>query len=297
MNSGNTNFDYSVVIPLYNGASTIIRALKSCANQTVKPSVVVVVDNNSKDDGLSVVKDYSKDAQIHILCIKESNPGANFARNKGLETVTTKYVQFLDADDELLSEKLEQQMLIAEKMGADLVNGGYKMDDGQQFIPDCKIPVELQLFRSQIGLTSCLLFQTQSLKDIGGWNSAQKSSQEAEVVYRLLKANKTVICSSSVHTLIHADAVNRISTNDYKSNAERFIKLRLEIMHWLKSSNNESFRSNESQFAESLFRALMSLYNADKSSARELLKTIPKAYWRRLSIKSKVRKYMILTVP
>lgn len=85
----------SVVVPLYNKAATIKRAIDSVLSQTVLPDEIIVVDDGSNDDSLNRIP---KHPLIRIY--RQSNSGVSVARNRGIEESQGEYVAFLDADDE-----------------------------------------------------------------------------------------------------------------------------------------------------------------------------------------------------
>ncbi len=85
----------SVVIPLFNGASFIERALISVETQIVSPSEVIVVDDGSTDGGGDLVERKFP----HVAVLRQSNQGEGPARNAGIRQASSDWVAFLDADD------------------------------------------------------------------------------------------------------------------------------------------------------------------------------------------------------
>jgi glycosyltransferase involved in cell wall biosynthesis len=86
-----------VVIPLYNKAAYVGRALDSVLAQSRPPDDVVVVDDGSTDAGPDVVRRY---ARRGVRCLRQRNAGPSAARNLGLAESDRPRVAFLDADDE-----------------------------------------------------------------------------------------------------------------------------------------------------------------------------------------------------
>lgn len=100
----------SVVIPAYNSATTLLRALDSVAAQTRPALETIVVDDASSDATLAVAQSYTNLA-ITIVRL-EKNVGAAAARNRGVSQASGELIAFLDADDEWLSTKLEKQVAL-----------------------------------------------------------------------------------------------------------------------------------------------------------------------------------------
>jgi len=100
----------SVVIPAYNSAATILRALDSVAAQTLPATEIIVVDDASFDATAEIVQNYNK---LHVKLVRlEKNVGAAEARNQGVRNATAELIAFLDADDEWLPTKLEKQVAL-----------------------------------------------------------------------------------------------------------------------------------------------------------------------------------------
>jgi teichuronic acid biosynthesis glycosyltransferase TuaG len=95
---------FTVIIPVYNAAKTIERALDSVLAQSYPPAEIIVVDDASKDNTLEIVQSrYSE----HIIYIhKLFNSGSSDARNMGMDAAKGNYFAFLDADDVWHPDKL-----------------------------------------------------------------------------------------------------------------------------------------------------------------------------------------------
>ena len=114
----------SIVIPLYNKAPYIERALHSIRAQTLSDFEVIVVDDGSTDDGASIVAAYS-DPRVRL--IRQSNAGPGPARNAGIAEAKGEFIAFLDADDEWLPTYLEENVRSLEETGPELaaITSGY----------------------------------------------------------------------------------------------------------------------------------------------------------------------------
>lgn len=89
---------FSVVIPLFNKAPHIERAIASVLEQTLPPHEIIVVDDGSTDGSLEIVR-AMEDARITVLTRSPPGPGGYAARNLGVEASRGEWVAFLDADD------------------------------------------------------------------------------------------------------------------------------------------------------------------------------------------------------
>lgn len=90
--------EVSIIIPIYNVEKYLKRCLDSVVNQTLKNIEIVCIDDESSDNSLNILNEYSKkDERIKVLKIKKSGPSA--ARNAGMKIATGKYFGFVDSDD------------------------------------------------------------------------------------------------------------------------------------------------------------------------------------------------------
>lgn len=120
--------DVSVIIPCYNSAATIVRAIESVRNQLGVTTEIILVDDGSTDDSVSLA---SKASGGELIVHSLNGPsGTAYARNQGLKLAKGEWIQFLDADDTLHPEKLGRQ--IASAQDADIVfSDWYVIVNGQ----------------------------------------------------------------------------------------------------------------------------------------------------------------------
>ena len=109
----------SVIVPTYNRAHTLKRAIDSVYKQTYKNIELIVVDDGSVDNTEKVINEKFE----KIIYIKTTNKGVSAARNKGIEISRGKYICFLDSDDEWLSNKVEKQITLMENSSFRWVHG------------------------------------------------------------------------------------------------------------------------------------------------------------------------------
>ncbi|RLC31233.1 MAG: glycosyltransferase family 2 protein [Deltaproteobacteria bacterium] len=102
----------SVIIPTYNRAARVVRAISSVLAQTFTDFEVIVVDDGSSDSTPQAIARF--EGSIKCLMHRE-NLGVSAARNTGIRHSSAPYIAFLDSDDRWLPRKLETQMLFFEK--------------------------------------------------------------------------------------------------------------------------------------------------------------------------------------
>ena len=95
---------YSVVIPVYNKKSSIQATIQSVLAQTLRDYEVIVVNDGSTDDSLSVARSFEARG---VRVIDQPNQGVSVARNTGILAAEGEYISFLDADDTWHPDYLE----------------------------------------------------------------------------------------------------------------------------------------------------------------------------------------------
>lgn len=234
----------SVVIPCYNSEEFVARAIESVLKQTYNEYEIILVNNNSSDNTINLLNDYWKAKPEVIKIFNEYKKGAPAARNKGLYEAKGEWIQFLDADDELLPEKLENQIAIANNSRADIIAGNCFMYKTIKNKTDIKIRdietdnVWKALLLSKLGITSANLWRRKALLAVDGWNETKSSSQEYDLVFRMLKNNDKIDFCLLPLTIIHVRENSIHKSGDESRFIEILdnnIKLRLEIREYLRS--------------------------------------------------------------
>jgi glycosyltransferase involved in cell wall biosynthesis len=143
----------SVIIPLYNSDRYISEVLQSVTNQTYSDIEVLVIDDGSTDKSLATAKEF-EGGRIKIF--SQSNKGASAARNYGLREAKGEYIQFLDADDLLSPNKIEEQIkLLIQNPDTIAFSPTIHFFDGEAL--DNKIPIDEWYYDSFTNPISFLL--------------------------------------------------------------------------------------------------------------------------------------------
>lgn len=94
----------SIIMPVYNKEAYVKKSIQSVINQSFKDWELIIIDDGSKDNSLSICKSF-KDDRIRIISVE--NGGASKARNLGLDCAKGEYITFLDSDDYVSPDYLE----------------------------------------------------------------------------------------------------------------------------------------------------------------------------------------------
>ncbi len=187
----------TVIIPVYNRAFTIRRAIDSVLDQSYKELELIIVDDCSLDNTVQIVKSY-RDKRINLICLPK-NCGANTARNTGLRAAKGEYIAFQDSDDEWFKEKLEIQIEYMEKTRKKVCYCPYILIAEQQkiIVPTYAEQKELYeekiidvLRRGNVISTQTLVIHKEVVEKVGMFDETMKSQQDYELVIRICQKYK-----------------------------------------------------------------------------------------------------------
>jgi glycosyltransferase involved in cell wall biosynthesis len=97
----------SIIIPVYNSEKHLAETISSALEQTWPNKEIIIVDDGSADNSLAIAKSFASE---NVKVFYQPNKGASAARNKGIKEAKGDYIQFLDADDLLMPNKIATQV-------------------------------------------------------------------------------------------------------------------------------------------------------------------------------------------
>lgn len=272
----------SVIVPCYNYGRYLADALNSVQMQTLKDWECIVVDDGSSDNTKEVVARFSQ-LDDRFRYWYQENSGVSGARNTGIRNTSGKYIQFLDADDIIESEKLEIQVNYLEcHQNLDLVYGDARFfstenpealyfsfqEDNDDWMPRVSGNSDLllkYLVKSNFMVVSSPLLARRLVDTNGLFNEDLKSHEDWEfwlrcaingAYFKYLKAENTY---ALIRT--HDKSLSNKSLEMYVSNlaVRNQLASKLKGLH-LKIVNCERIFSYS-------FKALMILFKRDRTGA------------------------------
>ena len=182
----------TVVVPSFNRASRIEGALRSIQRQTFALWEAVVVDDGSVDNTADKVAQFAgEDSRIRLIR-HPHNRGAQAARNTGIDAARTKWIAFLDSDDEWMPESLELRLDAAQRNRVQVIHtGAYVIrenaDKSLYEVPAIQGWIYTQLLKRPGPMFQGLLVAKEAFAKIGGLDERIVALQEWETTIRLAK--------------------------------------------------------------------------------------------------------------
>ena len=186
--------DVSVVIPAYQAAETLERALASIAVQTVSPREVIVVDDGSDDDTVGCALACSElIANAELIVQEQPNQGAGAARNAGVRIATQPVIAFLDADDDWLPEHLESSLSLMFENNLTLTaHNEWLVEDGFESLNDSTARLTqwpdpfVSIFCKGCISTSTVLVRREAIATAGGFDPSLANGQDVDLWLAIL---------------------------------------------------------------------------------------------------------------
>ncbi|MEX0929737.1 MAG: glycosyltransferase family A protein [Balneolales bacterium] len=256
----------SVVIPCYNAASYIEACLDSIVGQTYADTEIICVNDGSGDNTEQAIQDYQLKSSCNLRLVNQANGGGGSARNSGFRQAKGEYIQFLDADDQLFPDKLRHQTDLIKAAGKkpDFIAADFILESKQQksVIRSHEQRPFHALLGKNLGITSANLWRRKVLENVNGFDERLKSSQEYDLMFRILQRGGSVLFDPVPLTLKCERNASSISKMNKGDNRVRFIHLQLRVLDYLRKSDllDEGL---ESYFYHKLFYEIRLLHEFD----------------------------------
>ncbi|MDA7980509.1 MAG: glycosyltransferase [Pirellulales bacterium] len=211
--------------------------------QTYQNLEIICVDDGSTDGTLSVLRRYESNHSKKIRVLTGPNGGAPAARNRGLNLANGEWIQFMDADDLLLPNKIAHQITLLRRsennIGFLVAGSNVRHMDAPPSVqtPRLVVPRDpwVALSQSRIGNTCSNLWRRVAVACVDGWREDMPRGQEADLMFRILKTGMTVTYDREIHTLCRRRPGSLCTTNPV-TGLRIAIELRARILEHLLTS-------------------------------------------------------------
>lgn len=195
----------SVIMPAYNNADTIGRALASIAAQTTVPAQIVVVDDGSDDHTYAAALSWQGRMNgARLVVLRQSNQGAGAARNRALAEADQDFVAFLDADDEWLTTKIEQSLAHFSEDTTFVSHDMILISEETESLADCHRhfqaagdPFLALMLRGYVA-TSTVVARRRPVMDSGGFVPSLRAAQDYDLWLTLAEKRRFVVFNQAL---------------------------------------------------------------------------------------------------
>ena len=188
----------TVLMAVYNNASTLEKAIQSILSQTLKDFQLVVVNDASTDESNQILAKFQKKDNRLKLITNQHQLGLTRSLNKGIKTIKTKYIARMDADDISLPKRLEKQLAFLEthpKIGL-LGTAAVLINQNDQKLRIKTHPID-HLHITKAALSYCpfihptWMIRRSVLLELNGYNENFPYAQDYELALRIIPKYKT----------------------------------------------------------------------------------------------------------
>lgn len=186
----------TIIIPTFNSANYIEKAINSVLNQTYKDIEIVVVDDCSTDNTIEILSKYENISNFKIIKNTE-NVGVGISRKIGINNANGEYITFLDSDDFILKDFIEISLKLAKQQDSDVVytsvgilspTNQLKVIQVGDFFSENEAKLNI-FFWCEMNFITGKLFKTELLKKCH-WSERRIAEDVQTLFYIMYEANK-----------------------------------------------------------------------------------------------------------
>ena len=224
----------TVYITNYNYEKYIVQAIDSVLNQTETDFEILIIDDGSTDESMSLIQVYSKNPKVKI--IQQKNKGLTVSNNVALKLAKGKYIMRLDADDFLFKDALEKLSSILDKdSNIGMVFGDYYIIDENENIIE---HFQRHNFNKDVSLLdqpahgACTMFKVECLKQLGGYDETISRQDGFELWLRFIELY-------NVNNINEPIFYYRQHGNNLTSKEDELLDTRTDILKKHATTNNK----------------------------------------------------------
>lgn len=237
----------TVVMPVFNAAKYVSEAIDSILIQTLQDFEFVVVDDQSTDSSLDIVRDYAKkDSRVRVLL--NPNKGLAHARNAGSFAAQGEFIAVMDADDVALPLRLERQVAFLTANPHCVAVGAQTMliTESGDSIRECVRPtghdeIEGVFLEGRAGVTApTAMIRAQAFREVMGYRQCFEYAEDLDLFLRLARVGQLAnIQDVLLKYRVHVKSVSRKHSRVQKQRAiaaleEAYAERRLELPEQLR---------------------------------------------------------------
>lgn len=227
----------TIGIPCFNCERWLAECVESALRQSWPAKEIIVVDDGSSDRSPEILRRFG-DA---IQAVQAPHRGANHARNEILRRARGEWIQYLDADDFLLPEKIARQFGET-KTGesCDVIYSPVLIEEDGDRKPG-KLDMQFDLcalwLSWQLPQTGGCLWRKDTLVKLGGWNEAMPCCQEHELYFRAIKSDARFCFAPTPNAVYRRWSTQTLCRRDPRQLIEVRTRLIDEMRTWMKEQD------------------------------------------------------------
>lgn len=271
----------SILIPAYNAEKWIGDTIRSAIGQTWPKKEIIIVNDGSSDNTLSIAKHFESES---LKVISQENRGSTVARNRAYEYAQGDYIQWLDADDLLSSNKIYKQMKAAEvcQNSLTLYSSPYGVfhwrPEKARFVTSLLwqdlTPVDwiLYKFSKNLWMNPVVWLVSRSITEKAGpWDERLSLDDDGEYFCRVVASSKSIKFVPETSCYYRRSGFNQLSMNiSERACKSQLLSMKLSIQ--CLRSMEDSERTRRASLA--LLQSSMPLFYPDKTELLEEMNTL-----------------------
>lgn len=270
----------SVIVPVYNVEMYLDRCMKSITQQTYRNMEIILVDDGAKDKS-GVMCDAWSQKDSRVVAVHQKNGGLSNARNTGIEKATGEYLIFVDSDDVVAPNMVEQLVELLECEQADIAMCGVSHIFNESDISFEIKTAEVRSFNRNSAIKE-MWYQKSFLPS--AWGKVYKRQifgdsrftegilfEDIDLMHELFwKCSKIVYKDAPLYGYVHRE--NSITTAQFSKKDCDILQISEKLLHFAKENESNLIPAAQSYAVTAAFRIYLNSPHDNKEFGEYLLK-------------------------